>query len=181
LWIELNLSLQSNTSRTNGLSKNRKELSVRYYERYNLKRDDAIYVPTTPLEVVDSFARTSNSTQNGNGQHSSPDQKIIKLSDGYASPQFQEEARARLEASCINHCRPPIKKRQESMDALHMTEEEFYAWKPGQPAARPEAMANRDEYLRMLEEMGANIEKPPPEPLGLNTDCRSGSAPAQCT
>ena len=40
---------------------------------------------TTAPKVVDGLACISDSTQNGNGQHLWPDQKIIKLSDGCAS------------------------------------------------------------------------------------------------
>jgi hypothetical protein len=114
--------------------------------------------PTTPPEVVEGL-----STQNGNGQHHSPDQKTIPIGDGMPSPEFQAEARARLEASCITHSSPRSEFRRPKLaDGVTMTEEQFtlLSFSPGPEKSRYAAKSNeQDEYLAMLEKMGANVNR----------------------
>jgi hypothetical protein len=95
------------------------------------KRQKRTLEATKP-KVVEGLACASYSTQNGNGQHPSLDERRLKLSDGVPSAEWQAKARELRDSSCINHSKP-AKKHKEFAAGFDMTEEEFDALEPETP------------------------------------------------
>lgn len=99
----------------------------RHYNGVNLDQKSA------ELEKPKSDGGEPNKLQQPDSQSDEP--PIIRISDGIPSPEFQAEARARREASCINHCKPAPVSPKSAIPAT------YNGWYSNQLPPKPEPPA----------------------------------------